>query len=140
MISKRTFFISLLVALLGFCFKYFTHVEFSPIVETKSGAIRGFLSKSRLGRDFYQFRGIPYAKPPVGELRFSVSCNNYQCKMSTFSSEFIYTEPTTSRTLGRSFRRFILWTKMHANRWVDQDRGRVRDMSFSEHFLAKGNA
>ena len=36
-----------------------------PIVKTRYGAIRGIHKEGCL-----QFRGIPYAKPPVGELRF----------------------------------------------------------------------
>ncbi len=36
------------------------------------GQVRGSQMTSEAGRSFYAFRGIPYAKPPVGELRFSV--------------------------------------------------------------------
>ncbi|XP_055917775.1 venom carboxylesterase-6-like [Eupeodes corollae] len=39
-------------------------------VSTSSGTIRGTVLKSRLGDEFYAFRGIRYAKSPVGELRF----------------------------------------------------------------------
>ncbi|KAL5242178.1 hypothetical protein ACI65C_009588 [Semiaphis heraclei] len=41
-----------------------------PVVRITKGAIRGITSKSRDGRDFYSFTAIPYAKPPVDELRF----------------------------------------------------------------------
>lgn len=41
-----------------------------PIVETCSGKVRGFKSISRSGRNYFAFTGIPYAKAPVGELRF----------------------------------------------------------------------
>ncbi len=36
------------------------------------GQVRGSQMTSQVGRSFYAFRGIPYAKPPVGDLRFSV--------------------------------------------------------------------
>ncbi|XP_065209356.1 juvenile hormone esterase-like [Planococcus citri] len=39
-------------------------------VSTKQGILKGGLEKSRGGRIFYSFYGIPYAEPPVGELRF----------------------------------------------------------------------
>lgn len=43
-------------------------------VETKSGQIRGIRKTSMLkNTDFYSFRGIPYGKPPIGDLRFKVS-------------------------------------------------------------------
>lgn len=42
-------------------------------VFTKSGPVRGQLEKSIwLETPFYSFKGIPYAAPPVGELRFKV--------------------------------------------------------------------
>lgn len=47
----------------------------SPLVQVQisNGIIRGAVSNSRLGRPYYRFLGIPYAKPPTGELRFEVS-------------------------------------------------------------------
>lgn len=48
------------------------------IIETNSGSIRGRLETSIWKKvDFYAFRGIPYAKPPVGDLRFKVLLNGY---------------------------------------------------------------
>nr|CAH7758728.1 unnamed protein product [Callosobruchus chinensis] len=41
-----------------------------PELTTPSGPIRGSLLTSRLGKTIYAYRGIRYAKPPVGELRF----------------------------------------------------------------------
>lgn len=48
-------------------------------VNTQYGRIRGSLEKSSEGIDFYAFKGIPYAKPPVGELRFKVT--NFSLKL-----------------------------------------------------------
>ncbi|KAF5306932.1 hypothetical protein FQA39_LY00162 [Lamprigera yunnana] len=41
-----------------------------PIVSTPRGSMKGSIIKSVLGRDIYSFRGIRYAKAPVGDLRF----------------------------------------------------------------------
>ncbi|KAK4885067.1 hypothetical protein RN001_001338 [Aquatica leii] len=41
-----------------------------PIVTVKNGKLRGKLSKNYDGGTFYSFQGIPYAKPPLGSLRF----------------------------------------------------------------------
>lgn len=46
-----------------------------PTVVTPLGNIQGTTMKSLLGKTIYAFRGIPYAKPPVGELRFKVRNN-----------------------------------------------------------------
>ncbi|XP_065209335.1 juvenile hormone esterase-like isoform X2 [Planococcus citri] len=40
------------------------------VIHTKQGSLKGFISQSRNGRPFYSFQSIPYAEPPVGELRF----------------------------------------------------------------------
>ncbi|KAJ0178416.1 hypothetical protein K1T71_006239 [Dendrolimus kikuchii] len=42
-----------------------------PIVEIGQGKIKGHILKDDLGNTYYTFRGIPYAKPPIGELRFA---------------------------------------------------------------------
>ncbi|XP_026685281.1 acetylcholinesterase-like [Diaphorina citri] len=39
------------------------------LIETKSGPVRGY-SKEVLGREVHIFTGIPFAKPPLGNLRF----------------------------------------------------------------------
>ena len=39
--------------------------------ETKLGTIKGRLAKSPQGTDVEEYLGIPFAKPPVGELRYS---------------------------------------------------------------------
>ncbi|KAJ8866286.1 hypothetical protein PR048_032129 [Dryococelus australis] len=39
------------------------------VVETKSGLVRGF-SKTISGREVHVFLGVPFAKPPLGALRF----------------------------------------------------------------------
>ncbi|XP_043225314.1 juvenile hormone esterase-like [Amphibalanus amphitrite] len=41
-----------------------------PRVSTQSGQLEGTILKSFLGNNFYAFKGIPYAEPPVGDLRF----------------------------------------------------------------------
>ena len=43
------------------------------VVQTTYGKIRGSTISSRLGKTIYSFRGIRYAKPPLGPLRFQVS-------------------------------------------------------------------
>ena len=41
-----------------------------PVVATLEGSVRGVLSSSASGRLFYSFKGIRYARPPLGQLRF----------------------------------------------------------------------
>lgn len=44
-----------------------------PIVRTKNGQVRGQLNATVDAKTpYYAFRGIPYAKPPIGDLRFRV--------------------------------------------------------------------
>jgi acetylcholinesterase len=42
------------------------------LVVLKQGSLKGHRLTSRKGREIFAFQGIPYAKPPVGELRFKV--------------------------------------------------------------------
>jgi len=42
------------------------------ILNLSQGQIRGSILKSRNGREFKAFQGIPYAKSPTGDLRLQV--------------------------------------------------------------------
>lgn len=46
--------------------------EDPPLVKIEEGKLLGKYMKSKSGREFAAFQGIPYAKPPVGKLRFEV--------------------------------------------------------------------
>ncbi|XP_058803728.1 esterase FE4-like [Phymastichus coffea] len=42
----------------------------NPVVEIQDGQIRGVIKKTVDGREYCAFLGVPYAKPPIGDLRF----------------------------------------------------------------------
>lgn len=44
----------------------------APIVEIRHGKLKGSVLKSYNGRDYHAFKGVPYAKPTSGLLRFKV--------------------------------------------------------------------
>lgn len=44
----------------------------APTVEISEGGLRGLFCENLDGEKFCAFLGIPYAKPPVGDLRFKV--------------------------------------------------------------------
>lgn len=55
---------------------HFHKMSESNVVKTNYGPVRGLLRKSVVGEEYLSFRGIPYGKPPIGELRFRVSDSN----------------------------------------------------------------
>lgn len=44
-----------------------------PVLEISNGWLQGTLQKSYNGRVYSSFQGIPYARPPIGDLRFEVN-------------------------------------------------------------------
>ena len=50
----------------------FAQQESQPQLQIELGILRGTITASVKGRPFYAFKGIPYAKPPVGKHRFKV--------------------------------------------------------------------
>ena len=44
-----------------------------PVVMTSTGKISGIREHSTEGKAFFSYYSIPFAKPPVGSLRFKVS-------------------------------------------------------------------
>lgn len=63
------FSFSLLLLLQGI---FASKKEDDLVVTTKTGRVRGTWSKSFEGNGYMSFYSIPYAKPPVGLLRFAV--------------------------------------------------------------------
>nr|CAD7431044.1 unnamed protein product [Timema monikensis] len=59
-------------ALFMFVCLYFSHSVSAQYVSVniQQGTLRGNTTSTVSGTTYYTFRGIPYAKPPVGELRF----------------------------------------------------------------------
>ena len=72
-------FLSLLVSMFCCLILQCQSDEQQPTVNIPSlGGLRGSQMVSSSGRKFQAFRGIPYAEPPVGNLRFNVriiNCN-----------------------------------------------------------------
>ncbi|XP_047108818.1 esterase FE4-like [Schistocerca piceifrons] len=57
-------------------FLIYNAIDYTPVekgyvtVQTESGALRGAVRDTMAGTRYYSFRGIPYAEPPLGDLRF----------------------------------------------------------------------
>jgi hypothetical protein len=67
------------VFLIGICCQLVNSESLDPLVTIPVlGQVRGSRMSSFNQREFLAFRGIPYAQPPVGELRFKVS-SVFQC-------------------------------------------------------------
>ncbi|XP_044762499.1 cocaine esterase-like [Coccinella septempunctata] len=60
---------SRLILLIFIFLATYAHSE-DPIVQISNGKIKGEMMVTPYNRSFYAFRGIPYAKPPLGDLRF----------------------------------------------------------------------
>lgn len=43
-----------------------------PSVTLSQGQLIGKISKNEHGKEYFSYLGIPYAKPPIGDLRFKV--------------------------------------------------------------------
>ncbi|CAG2174358.1 unnamed protein product, partial [Oppiella nova] len=46
-------------------------IQYAPVVKTRSGQVRGIVKDLDDGTQLYLYDGIPYAEPPLNELRFS---------------------------------------------------------------------
>lgn len=46
--------------------------EAAPRIRIPLGGLKGYYKTSQNGRQYEAYEGIPYALPPIGELRFKV--------------------------------------------------------------------
>ncbi|GAB6027579.1 hypothetical protein CHUAL_001822 [Chamberlinius hualienensis] len=60
-----------LLLLIATCFCEILSAPEEPVVQIVNGKVRGTIKKSFRKRDFYAYQGIPFAMPPVGDLRFA---------------------------------------------------------------------
>ncbi|XP_063709088.1 uncharacterized protein LOC134837636 [Culicoides brevitarsis] len=65
-----------------------TSHEKEVIVETNSCRVKGLSKKSLLGDDYYSFQAIPYAKNPVGDLRFKAPVPVDSCPSDIIDARF----------------------------------------------------
>lgn len=56
---------------IGHCVKALPDQEYVTI-ETEQGTLQGVVQVARNGDNYHAYRGIPYAQPPVDELRWKV--------------------------------------------------------------------
>lgn len=72
-----------------------------PTVHTKWGVIRGKWSRSARDQRVANFLGIPYALPPVGDLRFKVrNLRSIICNLSVCNILFpLHTRPKLSNNI-----------------------------------------
>lgn len=69
-----------------------------PVVTVKDGKLRGVELKSVLGLPYVAFYDIPFAAPPIGELRFKVTDLLNTIKLF---SKYIQSYYLTYQTLAR---------------------------------------
>jgi hypothetical protein len=75
MAVKRLSMVLLVLLLVGACSFLVSSVQASskPVVKVQQGLLQGkLLTSARSKNKFIGFLGIPYAKPPVGDLKFKV--------------------------------------------------------------------
>lgn len=80
------------VALSLATYLYNSYIRFhngEPVISTSVGRLQGNFAKSREGRTYYEFLGVPYAEPPLGNLRFEV-CPNYLCSQFRPANHFVF--------------------------------------------------
>ncbi len=54
----------------GWFFRAYNPLHGVPVVDAPCGKVAGIKTMSRDGRAIFSYRGMPYAEPPVGALRF----------------------------------------------------------------------
>jgi hypothetical protein len=151
MISKSGL-VAVVVAVVA-CYYYAFRTAGKPpstIVTTNYGKVQGIISLSRDGRQYSEYLGIPFAKPPVGQLRFEVSLTIttafFKVKYK-YNSDFRWLKyayfvflivPSEAREMGRRFGCFKKRCRMLAVeslfRWYP---GRSRRLSLLKHFHAR---
>lgn len=70
---KKSILLSFCVALIAYLYRaQYSKPLKSPIVDTAFGKVEGIIDYSRNGKEIHKYLGIPFAAPPLGDLRYEV--------------------------------------------------------------------
>lgn len=95
--------------------------ECDPVARVGEGILRGKRMTTRGGRSFHAFLGIPFARPPIGELRFKVP--TYRKKL--YSTIFVVIKFLDKK---RSWIGLISWLFNYfkrRNKFIGNNTGRI---------------
>lgn len=88
----------------------------SAVASTKSGKVQGIkLETQYCGAEYYAFYGIPYAQPPIGDLRFKVIHNIYSYRFHLPTICSCAVESSESETMEMYSRRYERERRMCAD-------------------------
>ncbi|KDR15335.1 Esterase FE4, partial [Zootermopsis nevadensis] len=91
----------------------------APIVMIRQGTLRGFHSATRKGRKIISFLSIPYAAPPIGELRFEAPRppNSWDGTRDATEIAPMCLQPSSSGVLGQED---CLFLNVHTPKLLDE--------------------
>jgi len=91
------------------------NINREAFVKTNDGILRGSVETSRIGRDYAKYLGIPYAQPPVGDLRFEVRKIRIFWLKNVLKMNFLFILATSAnKTMGWNKRCHKLWVTLSA--------------------------
>lgn len=78
-------------------------------ISTPLGALKGYVKQSRQGRGYLAFYKVPYAQPPIGQLRFKVKVKfvtnmHHVLQRNTIMNACFIVVSTTGRKMGGTSR------------------------------------
>lgn len=105
------------MAVLPFIWKILLPINMglNPILNTTLGPIKGNWELSSNNIAYMAFTGIPFAKPPVGQLRFAVSLNMVKVRLCRFLKTRVLEKimKFESRVFSKKYRFYLVHALRH---------------------------
>jgi len=88
------------------------------LVVLKQGRLKGHRLTTRKGREIFAFQGIPYAKPPVGKLRFQVMFTDVRAFLTTNNHRRDTANNTGWGQTGTPILDTLIYEEVQLERWA----------------------